>query len=57
MNTVRFSADHLRLACRSANRPFDRIMVRAGRFNGLYVWLTNDQLFERSASRHLSKKN
>lgn len=56
MNMARFSADHLRLACRSANQPFGRFMVLCGRFNGLFVWLTNDQLFERSVSLNLKAK-
>ena len=56
MNIARFPANQLRLACRSANRPFDRLIVRVGRFNGLFVWLTNDQLFERSVSLNLKAK-
>lgn len=56
MKTVCFPAHQLRLACRSANRPFDRLIVRVGRFNGLYVWLTNDQLFERSVSLNLKAR-
>lgn len=57
METVRFSVDHLRLACRSANRPFHRLVVRVGRFNGLFVWMTADECFRRTLHRNLMVKS
>ena len=51
-----FSADQLRAVARSFNRYGPRLLVRCGRFNGVFAWLSADQYYERVLHANLLKR-
>lgn len=46
---VTIALSELRACCKAANRYGNKLIVRRGRFNGVFVWLSADEYFCRSA--------